>query len=97
MFGVGSPFSGGNHLKQKKYRGIERKLAIWGFGFNVPSLIFFAIFSFAPIIYAIYMSLYDKRVLSLKTPPFVGLKNYIDIFTNKGIGFINSLKSSAIF
>ncbi|MBR2282306.1 MAG: sugar ABC transporter permease [Spirochaetales bacterium] len=84
-------------MKQKKYRGIERKLAIWGFGFNVPSLIFFAIFSFAPIIYAIYMSLYDKRVLSLKTPPFVGLKNYIDIFTNKGIGFINSLKSSAIF
>ena len=84
-------------MKQKKYKGIERKLAIWGWGFNIPSLVFFAIFSFAPIIYAFYTSLYDKRVLSLKAPPFVGLKNYIDIFTNKGIGFIDSLKSSAIF
>ena len=84
-------------MKQKKYKGIERKLAIWGWGFNIPSLVFFAIFSFAPIIYAFYTSLYDKRVLSLKAPPFVGLKNYVDIFTNKGIGFIDSLKSSAIF
>ena len=84
-------------MRQKKYKGIERKLAIWGWGFNIPSLVFFAIFSFAPIIYAFYTSLYDKRVLSLKIPPFVGLKNYIDIFTNKGIGFLDSLKSSAIF
>ena len=84
-------------MRQKKYRGIERKLALWGWGFNIPSLLFFAVFSFAPIIYAIYTSLYDKRVLSLKAPNFVGLKNYIDIFTNKGIGFLDSLKSSAIF
>ena len=84
-------------MRQKKYRGIERKLALWGWGFNIPSLVFFAVFSFAPIFYAIYTSLYDKRVLSLKAPNFVGLKNYIDIFTNKGIGFLDSLKSSAIF
>ena len=26
-------------MRQKKYRGIERKLALWGWGFNIPSLV----------------------------------------------------------
>ncbi len=84
-------------MGKKKYKGIERKIARWGWAFNIPALVFFAVFSFTPIIYAIVTSLYDKRVLSLKAPKFVAFKNYIDIFTNKGIGFIDSLKSSAIF
>lgn len=76
-------------------RGVERKKALWGFIFTVPAIVFFAIFNLYPILYAIWMSFHRKDLLSLKPPRFVGLANYVYLFTSES--FWNSLKATFIF
>jgi multiple sugar transport system permease protein len=82
---------------KKRYGGIEKKQARWGFAFVVPAIVFFSIFSFYPILNALYTSFFDKRVLSLAKPPFVGFGNYIYLFTSKTAGFWNSLRATFVF
>jgi multiple sugar transport system permease protein len=85
----------------KKYRGIERKQARWGFIFVVPSMLFFSLFSFYPIINAIYTSFFDKRALSKAPPKFLGLGNYIRLFdparAANSLSFYNSLRATLVF
>jgi multiple sugar transport system permease protein len=76
-------------------RVLERKKATWGFIFTVPAIIFFAIFNFYPMINAFWMSFFRKELLSLKPPKFVGLGNYLYLFTSES--FWNSVKATAIF
>jgi len=73
----------------------EQKKARWGGYFTLPGLIFFALFSFYPIINAFITSLYNKKLLSLKKPSFVGIANYVKILTSPD--FWNSMKATAIF
>lgn len=82
-------------VKGRKYRGIERKKAIWGWIFVIPSLVFFSLFSFYPIINAFYTSLFKKDLLSLKPPRFVGIKQYTHLLTSPV--FWNSVKATTIF
>jgi multiple sugar transport system permease protein len=82
---------------KKRYRGIERKLSRWGLAFVTPAILFFSVFSFYPILYAFYTSFFDKRVLSLAKPPFVGFGNYLYLFTSKIAGFWNSLRATFVF
>ncbi|MCY1151899.1 MAG: sugar ABC transporter permease [Sphaerochaetaceae bacterium] len=81
----------------KKY-SIERREARWGFLFTVPCLLFFALFSFYPIINAFFTSLTNKEVFS-RTSEFVGLKNYIYLFTkeNGGFSLANSMRATLTF
>lgn len=85
----------------RKYRGIERKQARWGFIFVLPAMLFFSLFSFYPIINAIYTSFFDKRALSKLPPKFLGLGNYIRLFdpsrAASDLSFLNSLKSTLVF
>jgi multiple sugar transport system permease protein len=81
--------------KRTSHKGIERKKAIWGWIFVIPSLVFFSIFSFYPILNAFYTSLFKKDLLSLNPPDFVGFEQYIRLF--KSPVFWNSLKATAIF
>ena len=62
-------------MGQKNY-SIERKQAKWGLIFTIPCLIFFAVFSFYPIINALITSLTNRRAIA-RTSEFVGLENYI--------------------
>jgi len=75
--------------------GLKRRKALWGWFFVTPALAFFGLFSFYPIINAIYMGFFKKNLLSLAAPTFVGLTNYVYLFNSPS--FWNSLKSSAIF
>ncbi len=88
-------------MGMKKYRGIEKKQARWGFLFVVPSLLFFSLFSFYPIINAFYTSFFDKRALSKAPPAFLGLGNYIRLFDpNRAaseLSFLNSLRATLVF
>ena len=84
-------------MRKKGYGGIEKKQSRWGFVFVIPAILFFSVFSFYPIFNAIYLSFFDKRVLSLAAPPFVGLGNYIYLFTSQVAGFWNSLRATAVF
>lgn len=81
----------------KKYNGIEKKQAKWGVIFVLPSVIFFSIFSFYPIINAFYTSFFDKRVLSLKAPKFIGFDNYARLFSGSSSSFINSMRATFVF
>lgn len=81
----------------KKY-SIERKQARWGFAFTIPCLIFFAVFSFYPIISAFVTSLTNRDAIR-RTWNFIGFDNYVYLFTqsNGGFSLINSLKATGIF
>ena len=83
--------------KTKKY-SIERRQARWGFAFTIPCLVFFAIFAFYPIISAFITSLTNCKAIS-RNYSFVGLENYIYIFTkgNGGYSLLNSLRATLEF
>jgi multiple sugar transport system permease protein len=84
-------------MSKKQYVGIEKKQARWGFIFVIPAILFFSVFSYFPILNALYTSFFDKRVLSLAAPPFVGFGNYIYLFTSSVAGFWNSMRATLVF
>jgi multiple sugar transport system permease protein len=76
-------------------RGIEHRKNQWGWVFIFPSLVFFAFFSFYPILNAFYTSLFKKKLLSLKPPTFIGLDNYIYLLQSPD--FWNSIRATVVF
>ena len=84
-------------MKTKKY-SIEKRQARWGFAFTIPCLVFFAVFAFYPIISAFITSLTNRKLIS-RNYSFVGLENYIYIFTkgNGGYSLLNSLRATLVF
>ena len=83
--------------KVKTY-SIERKQARYGFAFTVPCLLFFAMFSFYPIINAFVTSLTNRKAVG-KTWSFIGFENYKYLFTqsNGGFSLLNSLRATGLF
>lgn len=79
----------------KIYGSIERKKARWGFLFVLPSVLFFSLFSFYPILNAAYTSLFQKKLLSLKPPKFIGFQNYVYLL--KSADFWNSVRATFVF
>ncbi|QQO10581.1 carbohydrate ABC transporter permease [Breznakiella homolactica] len=82
-------------IKKPRKSGLEWKLARWGWYFVIPGLVFFAIFSFYPIINAFYLSFHRKNMISPLPPVFVGFDNYISIL--KLPSFWNSIQATLIF
>ena len=64
------------------------------YAFLVPSLFIFTLFLFYPFVKSIYLSLFMTDKLG-QAKLFVGLGNYIDLFTSKS--FYNSLLVTCIF
>lgn len=87
-------------MPEKQFRkySIEKQQARWGFAFTVPCLLFFAVFSFYPIINAFITSLTNRKAIG-RSWNFIGLENYVYLFTKNNGGFSlgNSLKATAIF
>lgn len=85
------------HLKvnKKENFSMEKQKACWGWMFVFPALLFFSVFSFYPMINALYMSFMQKDLLSLNPPEFIGLRNYIYLIHSSD--FWNSIKDTAIF
>ncbi len=83
--------------KTKTY-SIERKQARYGFAFTVPCLLFFAMFSFYPIINAFMTSLTNREAVG-RNWKFTGFDNYVYLFTksNGGFSLLNSLKATGFF
>jgi multiple sugar transport system permease protein len=81
--------------KKRKYSGIEKKISHWGIVFVLPAIIFFSIFSFYPILNALFTSLFDKRILSLAAPKFIGFGNYTYLF--RSASFWNSMRATIVF
>ncbi len=65
----------------------ERKRALTGFLFVLPTVIFVGIFFIIPLLMTIFMSFHDWPLFGERA--FIGLKNYIDLLGDKQ--FLNSL------
>lgn len=78
--------------KQKRKSDMAKGLTI--FVFLLPGLLLFISILIAPIAVSLYRSLYDWNGFSEGT--FIGLGNYIELFTNGSIKFMVGLKNSLI-
>jgi multiple sugar transport system permease protein len=67
----------------------------WGWLFVLPAVLFFALFSYYPMIDSFWASFHEKDILSLKAPRFVGLRNYADIFASED--FRSSIEATLAF
>lgn len=61
----------------------HKRRQITGLMFAVPAVLFLCVFVFYPVIYNIWLSFTDAKRLSSSNFEFVGLKNYIKLFTDK--------------
>ena len=80
----------------RRRRGGEGRAA-WLF--MLPYLVLFVGFVLAPIVYGLWISLHDYDY-TLPGKPFVGLRNYLDLFSPESVSFSvfwTSMKATAIF
>jgi multiple sugar transport system permease protein len=81
---------------QKIHRSpLKRQQDRWGFLFAVPALLFFSVFSFYPILSALWTGCTNKQALSLERPAFIGLGNYAYLLQSPD--FWNSMRATAVF
>ena len=71
---------------------IDRNLKII---FLMPLILFIAFMVLYPLVYTFRMSFYSYSMSAIKPPKFVGLKNYITMFTNTK--FLNGCKLTMVF
>jgi multiple sugar transport system permease protein len=82
-------------FRTRKRYNLKRHQNRWGRIFVLPAIVFFSVFSFYPIINALWTSLFKKQILSLAPPRFVGVSNYIYLL--KSSDFWNSIRATAVF
>src|ERR687892_121028 len=68
-------------------RKTRKKISIVPYLFIAPHLLFFAAFLGWPFFYGLYISLFQFDFLRPERRPFVGLKNYADLFNPESVQF----------
>ena len=79
---------------------VKRRWSWAPYLFILPHLLFFVAFLAYPFFYGIYISLFDFDFLRPEYRPFVGLRNYLNLFTPGSIQFSDfwlSMKNTALF
>jgi len=66
-------------LTQQGLRGMQRREALTGYLFILPTYLGFVLFVLGPVIASLGLSLYDWDLLAQKAPRFVGLQNFINL------------------
>ena len=74
------PVSIGGRRSTGVAAALGRRKTLTAYVFLAPFLVLFAVFVLAPIVIGLWVSLHDWNPL-LPNQPFVGLKNYTDLFT----------------
>ena len=64
------------------------------FLFLLPALLLFIGILIAPIVMSAYYSLTEWN--GLGTPEFIGLQNYVELFTSKSINIMRALKNAML-
>ena len=62
--------------------------------FLLPALFLFVAVLIAPIAMSAYYSFMNWN--GLKTPEFIGFKNYVELFTSNSISFVRALKNALL-
>ena len=75
----------------KKQSGVQARMAATGVKMVMPSMVIISIFTIYPIFRSLLMSFTNWNILK-NTKSFVGLKNYIRMFTDER--FLNALKNT---
>jgi multiple sugar transport system permease protein len=66
---------GGTRLSTKSRRiGYERRVQLWGIAFVLPAVLFFLVFKYGPMVWAVGLSLTNYDMVS--APHFIGFENY---------------------
>ena len=80
--------------KKKKTVSFKNRYAKWGYLFVTPFVLAYVIFQLAPQLLTIYNSFFEnyREGLTQVGPNFVGLQNYIKLFTHDKNGSIDILK-----
>ncbi|MGZ9235707.1 MAG: carbohydrate ABC transporter permease, partial [Anaerolineales bacterium] len=68
-------------------RKARKKISIVPYLFIAPHLLFFTAFLAWPFFYGVYISLFRFDFLQPNNRPFVGLKNYADLFNPESVPF----------
>ncbi|MEH7749354.1 hypothetical protein V7659_30755, partial [Neobacillus drentensis] len=83
-------------MKESKRGGIlswiDKKIQII---LLLPAIFLMMVVFLYPILYTIYLSFHDWTFLTLKNPPFVGLRNILNVFQDAG--FYKSMLLSGIY
>src|SRR5215831_1819238 len=58
----------------------RNRIRAWGFGFVLPAVVFFAVFKYGPMLWALELSFTSYDMVS--QPRFVGLDNYRDLLAD---------------
>ena len=82
---------------QSKFDGISRDLRRnkWYYGLIAPTLILLLVVNIYPLLYSVYVSMTNYKLTGVKNLRFVGLKNYIDLFSNPD--FLSSLRNTFVY
>lgn len=83
------------HAMLAHSKRVERRNLRAGLLFSLPALLGFLLFTAGPMIISLVMSFTDYSIA--KPVSFVGLKNYVDLFSGQDIFFWNSVKVTLIF
>ena len=74
--------------------GLRRREAIEGFLYITPWIIGFLVFNFGPMLYSLYLSL--TRYTIVRDPVFIGIENYVQIFTKDRLFWV-AVEKTAIY
>jgi multiple sugar transport system permease protein len=70
----GVPEQAPSLVRSSRQLGFHRRIQLWGVAFVLPALLFFAVFKYGPMLWAMGLSLTSYDMVS--RPGFVGLENY---------------------
>jgi multiple sugar transport system permease protein len=79
--------------RKPKKMGLQKKTALWGYLFVLPSLLILLVFRFIPMITAAYLSL--TRYDLFTAPKFIGIQNYLDLVQDRV--FLQSVRVSFFY
>ncbi len=71
----------------------QSRIQLWGMLFILPTILFFVIFKYGPMIWAIYLSFTGYDIVT--RPQYIGLSNYVSIF--KDPIFLQALNNTLIY
>ncbi|HZG83714.1 sugar ABC transporter permease [Paenibacillus sp.] len=74
-------------------RAPRKRWNAWPYVFALPFVLAYAVFQLYPVAYSFFLSLHDWNGVGAKT--YIGLKNYIDLFTRDPL-FYKSLSNTVI-
>ncbi|MFZ5823547.1 MAG: carbohydrate ABC transporter permease [Bacillota bacterium] len=93
---LGKPLRTGGKVASRPNES-ARKEARFAWILLTPALIAFMVVAFVPILRTIWLSLHDYRLNRPGQETFVGLRNYIDLFTNPEGHLLNGLWATVRF